>query len=173
MMPKAPHFVLFSESTAVSPPQVSVGAASDESTRHWHFVLRTEEGSVALDAEDEEADASDERLALLAVVRGLEALPEPSRVTLVTTSGWIRRGLRFGLDSWRDHQWQWERFGQMTPVKNGDLWRRVSRAQGDDQDRFAGLGEVPNPAPARQGNVVEVRTDEEVQRASVLEAIRK
>ena len=39
---------------------------------------------------------------LLAVVRGLEALPEPSRVTLVTTSGWIRRGLRFGLDNWRD-----------------------------------------------------------------------
>ena len=83
---------------------------------------------MTLDVHDEEADASDERLALLAVVRGLEALPEPSRVTLVTTSGWIRRGLRFGLDNWRDNQWQWERFGRMTPIKNADLWQRVDRA---------------------------------------------
>ncbi len=130
MNAKAPHFVLFSESTAASPPHGSADAARlpDESARYWHFVLRTEEGSVALDVRDEEADASNERLVLLAVVRGLEALPEPSRVTLVTTSGWIRRSLRFGLDNWRDHQWQWERFGKMTPIKNADLWRRVDRA---------------------------------------------
>ena len=130
MKAKAPHFVLFSESTAASPPHGSTDAARvpDESARYWHFVLRTEEGSVALDVRDEEADASNERLVLLAVVRGLEALPEPSRVTLVTTSGWIRRGLRFGLDNWRDHQWQWERFGKMAPIKNADLWRRVDRA---------------------------------------------
>jgi ribonuclease HI len=128
MTAKAPHFVLFSESKAVSPPCDAGRGGCDESARYWHFVLRTEEGSVALDVQDEEADASGERLALLAVVRGLEALPEPSRVTLVTTSGWIRRGLRFGLDSWRDHQWQWERFGKMAPIKNADLWQRVDRA---------------------------------------------
>jgi ribonuclease HI len=128
MTAKAPHFVLFSESKAVSAPSNSGRVGSDESARYWHFVLRTDEGSVALDVQDEETDASGERLALWAVVRGLEALPEPSRVTLVTTSGWIRRGLRFGLDNWRDHQWQWERFGKMAPIKNADLWQRVDRA---------------------------------------------
>ena len=81
-----------------------------------------------LDACDEESGASDERLALLAVVRGLEAVPEPACVTLVTAHGSIRRGLRFGLDNWRDNQWQWERFGKMTPIKNYDLWQRVDRA---------------------------------------------
>jgi hypothetical protein len=49
-------------------------------------------------------------------------------VTLVTANGSIRRGLRFGLDNWRDNQWQWERFGKMTPIKNFDLWQRVDRA---------------------------------------------
>lgn len=130
MTANAPHFVLFSESAAAPAAHDSSDAAQGpgEAAPHWHFVLRTEEGSVALDVRDEEADASVERLALWAVVRGLEALPEPSRVTLVTTSGWIRRGLRFGLDNWREQQWQWECFGRMTPIKNADLWQRVDRA---------------------------------------------
>ncbi len=129
MKAHAPHFVLFSETTAAARSNSGgLAAAAEESAPCWHFVLRTEEGSVALDAQDVESDASAERLALWAVVRGLEALPEPSRVTLVTTSGWIRRGLRFGLDTWRDHQWQWECYGRMTPIKNADLWQRVDRA---------------------------------------------
>jgi ribonuclease HI len=130
MKANAPHFVLFSESLAASAARDSGDAVQGpgEPAPYWHFVLRTEEGSVALDACDAEADASVERLALWAVVRGLEAIPEPARVTLVTTSGWIRRGLRFGLDSWREHQWQWECFGRMTPIKNADLWQRVDRA---------------------------------------------
>ncbi len=129
MKAATPHFVLFSESTA-SPDQPSKPAddASRGSARYWHFHLRTADGSVKLDVCDEETGASDERLALLAVVRGLEAIPEPARVTLVTANGSIRRGLRFGLDNWRDNQWQWERFGRMTPIKNSDLWQRVDRA---------------------------------------------
>ncbi len=71
---------------------------------------------------------SPERLELLAVVRGLEALEQPSKVTLVTTSRVVRRGLRFGLELWRENQWHWERFGRMAPIKNADLWQRVDRA---------------------------------------------
>lgn len=130
MQANAPHFVLFSESTTAPASQEPGGAAEPTSaaTSYWHFVLRTQEGSIALDVQDAESDASGERLALWAVVRGLEAIPEPARVTLVTTSGWIRRGLRFGLDNWREQHWQWECFGRMTPIKNADLWQRVDRA---------------------------------------------
>lgn len=125
----SPHFVLFSESR-VSRPEHPAAADStvDESPRYWHFVLRSEDGEVAEDVWDEEADASEERLALLAVVRGLEAIPEPAQVTLVTQHAWIRRGLRFGLDVWRENHWRWERFGAMAPIKHGDLWRRIDRA---------------------------------------------
>ena len=62
------------------------------------------------------------------MVRGLEALDQPSKVTLVTSSGSIRRGLRFGLDLWRQNRWHWERFGKMAPIKNADLWQRIDRA---------------------------------------------
>jgi hypothetical protein len=77
---------------------------------------------------DEESAMCGERLELLAVVRGLEALDGPARVTLVTKSRYVSRGLRFGMTEWRANDWQWERFGRVVPVKDCDLWQRVDRA---------------------------------------------
>lgn len=134
MITKPPHFLLYSESTGSTGCQRSKVATSRRLNSEeippagWHFVLRSSDGTTNLDVADHERGASAERLELLAVVRGLEALEQPSRVTLVTSSGWIRHGLRFGLDLWRENRWQWERFGRMAPVKNADLWRRIDRA---------------------------------------------
>jgi ribonuclease HI len=81
-----------------------------------------------LEADDTEPEVDEHRLELLAVVRGLEALNEPSRVTLVTRSRYVTRGFRYRLEQWRENDWCWERFGEMTPVRNSDLWRRIDRA---------------------------------------------
>lgn len=116
----APHFLLFSEASDASEDRPESG--------RWRFVLEALDGSTALEAADEECEVSADRLELLAIVRGLEALDQPSRVTLVTRNRSISRGLRYGLEQWRENDWQWERFGQMTPVKNGDLWRRIDQA---------------------------------------------
>jgi len=94
----------------------------------WHFMLRASDGSLHLDVTDQEPGAPLERLELLAVVRGLEALNQPSRVTLVTPSRYVSHGLRFGLSEWRESSWLWESFGQMTPIKHEDLWRRIDQA---------------------------------------------
>src|SRR5262249_39773925 len=93
----------------------------------WRFVLRQPGGHTALEVADDEPAAGQERLELLAIVRGLEALDQPSRVTLQSCSRQISRGLEFGLPQWREDDWQWERYGRMTPVKNGDLWQRLDR----------------------------------------------
>lgn len=113
---RPPHYVLFSGSDDRNEPG------------RWRFILRTLDGSKQIAADDVEPDVRGERLELLAAVRGLEALDQPSRVTLVTPSGYVRRGIRFGLKEWRRNGWRWEYFGQMVPVKNGDLWQRVDRA---------------------------------------------
>ena len=84
--------------------------------------------SGALPATDCEPIACRERLELLALVRGLEAIDQPARVTLVTNSRYVNRGLKHGLAEWRADDWQWERFGQLVPVRDHDLWRRVDRA---------------------------------------------
>ena len=115
-----PHFLLLCEAT----PRTNRRAPGGR----WRFLLESLSGEVRLEAAHAEPDVSGERLELLAVVRGLEALDQPSRVTLVTRSRNVARGLRYGLDAWRDSDWQWERFGRMMPVKNGDLWRRIDGA---------------------------------------------
>ena len=137
----APHFLLFAEAALQS--QCASGAAATSSCRgssadacltaegvsrgRWRFVLQLPGGETSLEAADDEAEATSERLELLAVVRGLEALDQPSRVTLVTGSRFLRRGLDFGLSQWRENDWQWERYGRMTAVKNADLWQRLDR----------------------------------------------
>jgi ribonuclease HI len=125
-MPAAiPHYLLFSDASDHSSSQPFPG---DRRPGRWKFVLESVDGTTRLEASDEEGDLSRERLELLSVVRGLEALPQPSRVTLITTSRSVDRGLRFGLAEWRDNNWQWEHFGTMLPVKNADLWQRLDRA---------------------------------------------
>lgn len=119
----SPHFLLFSESRTASQ-----SAADGDLTGQWRFVLESVDGAKKLEAADEERDADTERLELLAIVRGLEALDQPSRVTLVTRRPSLSRGFRFGLANWRDNDWQWECYGEMSDVKDADLWRRVDRA---------------------------------------------
>lgn len=115
-IPKTPYYLLFSEAT------------SEAGKGQWRFVLRTPSGDGQIEVHDEEPDVHGERLELLTVVRGLEALEQPSRVTLVTTSMYVREGVRHGLSEWRNNGWKWERFGEMVPVKNCDLWLRIDRA---------------------------------------------
>ena len=94
----------------------------------WKFVLRSIHGSECLEASDDEPGVCGERLELLTVVRGLEALDQPSKVTLVTPSKYVREGIRYGLREWRSNGWRWEYYGEMVPVKNRDLWQRIDRA---------------------------------------------
>jgi len=90
--------------------------------------LESVDGDETFEASDIEPETLGERLELLAVVRGLEALHQPSRVTLVTQSKYVSRGVRNSLPDWRENGWQWERFGRLVPVKNYDLWQRVDQA---------------------------------------------
>lgn len=115
-MTDSPHYLLLSESSSFVEPG------------RWRFVLRSADGRDNLVADDVEPEVRGERLELLAVVRGLEALDQPSRVTLITSSVYVSKGIRHGLGHWRQNGWQWEYYGEMVPVKNGDLWQRVDRA---------------------------------------------
>jgi ribonuclease HI len=122
MSVQTPHFLLYSQATP------SALAAIEGESGRWRFVLESADGAPPLEAEDEEPETSAERLKLLAIVRGLEALEQPSRVTLVAPGSTISRGIRYGLAQWRENGWQWERYGKLSPVKNCDLWQRIERA---------------------------------------------
>ena len=98
--------------------------------KRWSFRLVSHCGEVNFEATDFEADVTVERLSLLAVVRGLEWLDQPSQVVLVHPNRCVSRGLRYGLEMWRSCGWRWERFGQMVEIRNADLWQRIDAALG-------------------------------------------
>ena len=102
-----PHFLLFVETSA---------PAGTAAIPRWRFALEAVGPGGRLVAEDAEPDADEGRL---------EA---PSRVTLVTRSNYVARGIRRGLTQWRERDWRWERFGRRVPVRDHDLWQRVDRA---------------------------------------------
>ena len=116
-----PHYLLFAES--------QLDEFDDEhSSGFWRFVLQATDSKWRFEAIDRESSQSEYRLALLAVIRGLEYLEQPSQVTLITASRYIRHGFRRGIAEWSANDWQWERFGEMIPVKNCDLWQRIHHA---------------------------------------------
>lgn len=94
----------------------------------WRFVLSSNVDGHTISASDEEPGVDGDRLELLALVRGLEAIDQPARVTLATPSRYVRRGLKRGLRAWRGAGWTWERFGRTVSVRDADLWRRVDMA---------------------------------------------
>ncbi len=121
MTPDRPHFLLMSDTRSRASHEGVVAG-------QWRFVLESLEGGDRLEVGDSEPEVQGERLELLTVIRGLEALDQPSRVTLVTPSRYVSRGLRYGLSEWRGNAWCWEHDGTMVPMTNGDLWQRLDQA---------------------------------------------
>ncbi len=111
----APHFLLIA------------GRGKRDQHEDWRFTIQTDDGQPCVEVADSEPEVQGERLELLAVIRGLESFDQPSRVTLLTDSDYVSRGLNYGLEEWRNNNWQWERHGSMVPVKNSDLWKRLDR----------------------------------------------
>jgi ribonuclease HI len=99
-----------------------------EARGRWRFVLEDIVTGEKSEASDSEPTEHVDRVSLLAVTRGLEALEQPSRVTLITTSRYVARGLQYGLLEWRESDYCWEHFGTIQPIRNADLWRRVDVA---------------------------------------------
>ncbi len=118
-----PHYLLFCDGN------VSANSENAGSQRgRWRFVLEDLVSGEKIEATDQEIACAPDRSALVAVLRGLEALEQPSRVTLVTTSRYVTRGLQYGLSEWRDNDYSWEHFGAVQPIRNADIWKRIDRA---------------------------------------------
>lgn len=117
-----PHFLLFCDGNT---PASGENKASQRG--RWRFVLENVETGERSEATDLEIGCAPDRCALISVLRGLESLEQPSRVTLITTSRYVSRGLQYGLIEWRDNDFSWEHFGAVQPIRNADIWKRIDR----------------------------------------------
>lgn len=94
----------------------------------WGALLRY--GEVEKELNGAEADTTNNRMELMAAIRGLEALKSPCHVVLTTDSQYVKNGLTQWLPNWKKKNWQ---TASKKPVKNRDLWERLdAQAQRHD-----------------------------------------
>ncbi len=66
-----------------------------------------------------EAHTTNNRMELLAAIRGLEAVREACQVDLTSDSQYVRKGITEWLQGWKAKGWK---TAAKKPVKNKDLW---------------------------------------------------
>lgn len=114
--------------TALPRYQLTLEVPRGENPHTWRFTLHPSDGHRVLTVEDCEPNVTGEQLELLTLIRGLEALDQPSVVTAYGCSRFLRHGIVYGLPEWRENGWQWECFGQLVAIKHDELWQRLDRA---------------------------------------------
>lgn len=91
----------------------------------WAFVLRHPRSGKEVERFGAERETTNNRMELMAVIRGLELLKRPTSVELITDSIYVGRGLSEWMAKWKANGWRRGTKGKMSPVKNEDLWRQL------------------------------------------------
>ena len=77
-----------------------------------------------------EAETTNNRMEMMAVICALEALTEPCNVTITTDSKYVLQGMTEWLENWKQRNWQ---TAAKKPVLNVDLWKRLDQAASEHQ----------------------------------------
>jgi len=80
-----------------------------------------------------EAHTTNNRMELMAAIGALEALKRPCQVVLTTDSRYVMQGIEQWMPKWMANGW---RTADKKPVKNQDLWQRLSAAVASHQVRW-------------------------------------
>lgn len=89
----------------------------------WAALLRYREQERELSGG--EPATTNNRMEMLAVIHGLEALKRPMPVRIYTDSQYVMKGITEWLAAWKRRGWK---TADRQPVKNVDLWQRLDSA---------------------------------------------
>ncbi len=89
----------------------------------WGVLLRYGESEKELSGG--EPATTNNRMEMLAVINGLEALKKPVQVRIYTDSQYVMKGMTEWLAGWKRRGWK---TADRQPVKNMDLWQRLETA---------------------------------------------
>lgn len=88
----------------------------------WAYILKHPGSGSEKEANGGEKPTTNNRMELMAVIRGLEALGKPTRVELYSDSQYVLKGLKEWMAAWKKRGWK---TASKQPVKNQDLWMRL------------------------------------------------
>lgn len=89
----------------------------------WGVLLKRDHHEKTMFGGD--ADTTNNRMELTAVIEALNALNRPCHVILHTDSQYVQKGITEWLPNWKARGW---RTAAKQPVKNADLWQRLDQA---------------------------------------------
>lgn len=104
----------------------------------WAFILRHPASGKELEQSGGEAKTTNNRMELLSVIRGLEALRRPSHVEIFTDSEYVRQGLSLWMPKWKANGWRRKpsAFSKTNEIKNLDLWKQLDRLVAKHQIKY-------------------------------------
>ncbi len=86
----------------------------------WGVILRA--GGTEKEMSGGERATTNNRMEMMAVIKGLQALTKPSEITLYTDSRYVLDGATKWILGWKKNGWK---TADKKPVKNEDLWRTL------------------------------------------------
>lgn len=73
-----------------------------------------------------EAETTNNRMELMAVIQALESLKRECKVKLTSDSQYVLKGINEWMENWKKRGWK---TAAKKPVKNVDLWQRLDKAR--------------------------------------------
>jgi ribonuclease HI len=89
----------------------------------WGVLMRY--GEVEKELCGGETNTTNNRMEMLAVISGLEALKKSTKVRIVLDSQYVQKGMNEWIHGWKARGWK---TAAKQPVKNVDLWQRLDLA---------------------------------------------
>lgn len=89
----------------------------------WGALLRY--GGAERELYGGERETTNNRMELLAVINGLDALTRSSEVVVTTDSQYVKNGITDWIRNWKRNGWK---TAAKKPVKNADLWKQLDQA---------------------------------------------
>jgi len=91
----------------------------------WAFILRHPATGKEVERSGGEPDTTNNRMELMAVVKGLETLTRPTTVELLADSVYVGKGISEWMPKWKANGWRRRDGSRWAPVKNEDLWKQL------------------------------------------------
>lgn len=87
----------------------------------WGAILRY--NNVEKELSGGEAETTNNRMELTAVIKALSALKEPCNITLYTDSRYVMDGIEKWIEAWKKNNWKTA--NKKSAVKNIELWQQL------------------------------------------------
>ena len=103
------------------------GCSGNPGPGGWAFILQHPASGKEIERHGAERETTNNRMEMMAVISGLEALKRPTRVELISDSTYVGKGLSEWMPKWKANGWRRREGKRWKEVKNEDLWRQLDQ----------------------------------------------